>query len=154
MTRAQLILAASGGSAALLLAAWAFQHLGGLAPCAMCIWQRWPHGVAALAGPLAIVLGGALLPLAGMGAALTTAGIGIYHTGVERDWWQGPASCTSAPIEGLTPQELLAQITAAPIVQCDQVAWQMLGLSMASWNAIASLILAMIWGLAAMKSRS
>ena len=155
MTRTRMILIAAGGSAAMLIGAWAFQHLGGLAPCKMCIWQRWPHGIAALLGPTAVFAGGILalaLPLLGAAAALTTAGIGVYHTGVERDWWQGPASCTSAPIEGLTPQELLAQITAAPVVQCDQVAWAMFGLSMASWNALISLFLAAIWIAVAMKS--
>ena len=153
MTRAQLILLAAGGSAALLIGAWGFQHLGGLAPCKMCIWQRWPHGMAALAGPLALILGGTLVPLIGALAALTTGGIGVYHTGVERGWWEGPDSCTSGSIEGLTPQELLAQITAAPVVQCDQVAWEMFGLSMASWNAVLSFVLATIWALAAIKSR-
>lgn len=153
MTRAQLILIAAGGSAAMLIGAWAFQHVGGLAPCKMCVWQRWPHGAAALLGPAAIVFAGALVPLLGAVAALATAGIGVYHTGVERHWWEGPASCSSGSIEGLTPQELLAQITAAPVVQCDQVAWEMLGLSMASWNALASLFLATLWVAAAMKSR-
>ncbi|MEM0947676.1 MAG: disulfide bond formation protein B [Pseudomonadota bacterium] len=153
MTRTWLIVLGAGGSAALLLGAWGFQHIAGLAPCKMCIWQRWPHGAAMLIGPLALIFAGSLLPLMGAASALITAAIGVYHTGVERAWWEGPASCTSGSIEGLTPQELLAQITAAPVVQCDQVAWQMLGLSMASWNAVLSLTFAVFWSLAAIKSR-
>ena len=154
MTRTRLILLAAGGSAALLLGAMAFQHLGGLAPCKMCLWQRWPHGVAIAIGPLALAAGGALLPTLGMLAALTTAGIGAYHTGVERAWWAGPDSCSAASVQGLTPQELMDRIMTAPLVRCDEVAWEMLGLSMASWNMLASLILATFWLMAATKSRA
>jgi disulfide bond formation protein DsbB len=138
-----LAMLAAGGSLALLLAAWGFQYLGGLAPCAMCIWQRWPHAVAVAAGGLALAT-----PLAawlGLAGALGSAGIGGYHTGVERGWWQGPTSCSSGDIGGLSPDELLAQIMEAPLVRCDEVAWQMLGLSMASWNAVASFGLAALW---------
>ena len=137
----------------MLLGAWAFQHIGGLAPCKMCIWQRWPHGIAAALGPVALIAGGAVIPLLGMLAALATSGIGVYHTGVERGWWEGPSSCSSGSIEGLSASELMDQIMAAPLVQCDQVAWELLGVSMASWNAIISLGLAAIWLLAAIKSK-
>jgi disulfide bond formation protein DsbB len=34
---------------------------------------------------------------------------------------------------------MLKQITAAPLVRCDQVQWSFLGISMAGWNAILSL---------------
>lgn len=153
MTRRNLVILAAGGSLGLLLAAWAFQHLGGLAPCTLCIWQRWPHGAAAAIGPMALIAGGAMLPLLGMAAALTTGGIGVYHTGVERGWWEGPATCSSGSIEGLSTDQLMDRILSAPVVQCDQVAWELLGLSMASWNALASVALAAIWAVAATKSR-
>lgn len=145
-----LILIAAGGSLALLLGAFGFQYLGGLAPCAMCLWQRWPHAVAVVAGGLGLVS-----PLAawlGLGGALTAAGLGGYHTGVERGWWEGPATCSSGDIGGLSPDELLAQIMAAPLVRCDEVAWEMLGLSMASWNMVISLGLAGLWALALLRS--
>jgi len=151
LTRQRLILLAAGGSAAMLLSAWAFQYIGGLAPCTMCIWQRWPHAAAAVIGLPALAVAGPLLPLLGALAAATTGGIGIYHTGVERNWWQGPTTCTSGGVEGLSPQELMDQIMAAPLVQCDQVAWEMFGLSMASWNAVVSFGLAAIWILAMRK---
>lgn len=146
-----LAVLAAGGSLALLLAAWGFQYLGGLAPCAMCVWQRWPHALAVAAGGLALVT-----PLAawlGLGGALATAGIGGYHTGVERGWWEGPSTCSSGEIGGLSPDELLAQIMEAPLVRCDEVAWQMLGLSMASWNMVLSLGLAGLWALALLRAR-
>ena len=92
---------AAAGSAMLLMAAFVFQALG-YAPCAMCIWQRYPHGIAVAIGVLLLIGVPTLLLLtAGAAAALTTAGIGFFHTGVERGWWEGPTSCTgSVPING------------------------------------------------------
>ncbi len=148
MTRTVWIALAAGGSAALLLGAFAFQHVGGMAPCALCIWQRYPHAAAILIGVLAIALGGRLLPVLGAFAALGTAGIGVYHTGVERGWWDGPSTCTSGPVGGLSAEELMEQIMAAPLVRCDEVPWEMLGLSMASWNTVASLAFAGLWVMA------
>jgi disulfide bond formation protein DsbB len=153
VTRKRLIILASGGSALLLLAALGFQYLGGLAPCALCIWQRWPHVLAALAGPAALVVPGAALPLLGAAAMLGGAGIGAYHSGVEQGWWEGPATCGAPDIAGLTPEELLARIMEAPVVRCDEIPWEMLGLSMASWNALASLGLAAAWIMAARAMR-
>jgi len=145
MTRNLLILLAAGGSAALLLGALGFQYLGGLPPCDLCIWQRWPHLAAVAIGAAALALPGRGLPHLGALAALTTSGIGLYHTGVERGWWEGPTTCTSGPVGGLSAEQLLDQIMAAPLVRCDDVAWELLGLSMASWNALAALCLALLW---------
>lgn len=153
MTRSVLILAAAGGSLALLAGAFGFQHIGGLAPCEMCLWQRWPHAAAVLIGLIALVLPGRLLPLAGACSALATASIGVFHSGVERGWWQGPTTCTSGPVGGLSAEDLMAQIMAAPLVRCDEVPWELFGLSMASWNALASLGLAMLWLRAARADR-
>lgn len=152
MTRNILILLASAGSAALLLGALGFQYLGGLPPCDLCISQRWPHLAAVLIGALALALPGRVLPLLGGAAALTTSGLGLYHTGVERGWWEGPSTCTSGSVSGLSADQLLDQIMAAPLIRCDEVAWELLGLSMASWNAIAALGLAGLWLAAARKS--
>lgn len=153
MTRQLLILAAAGGSAALLLGALGFQYIGGLPPCDLCIWQRWPHLAAVILGGAALALPGRLLPLLGALAALTTSGVGLYHTGVERGWWEGPSTCTSGDVSGLSPEQLMEQIMAAPLVRCDEVAWELLDLSMASWNAIAALGLALIWLMAARVTR-
>lgn len=152
MTGKQLGLVAAGGSAALLLAAFVFQALG-YAPCAMCIWQRYPHAVAIGAG---VFLAFRLAPLAllavGAASAATTALIGVYHTGVERDWWQGPTSCTGSGLDlsNLTGAQLLPSASSGPsnLVMCDEVAWEFLSLSMASWNALWSAVLAGIWVLA------
>ena len=152
--RTRLIILAMAGSLAMLAGAFAFQYIGGLAPCHLCLLQRWPHAAALAIGLLALAIPGRLLPLAGAAAALTTAGIGIYHTGVERLWWAGPTSCSAGSIAGLDVKDLLdPSIVVAPVVRCDEGAWQMLGLSMASWNVVLSLGLALIWLLAARSRR-
>ena len=156
MTRQTLILLASLGSAAVLAGAFGFQYVGGLAPCHLCLQQRYPHAAAIVIGILALLLptglSGRVLPWLGALAALTTAGLGAYHSGVERHWWEGPTTCTSGSIANISAKDLLAQIQAAPVVRCDQVAWQMFGLSMASWNMLAALALVAIWLLAARRS--
>jgi disulfide bond formation protein DsbB len=136
------------GSAALLAGAFAFQYIGGLAPCHLCLLQRWPHAVAVVIGLLALSYRGPLarlLPIGGALAAAVTGGYGVYHTGVERGWFAGPDTCTGGSVAGMSTDDLLGQIMAAPMVKCDEVAWQMLGLSMASWNAILSFGLVVVW---------
>ncbi|MEE9389454.1 MAG: disulfide bond formation protein B [Paracoccaceae bacterium] len=144
MSRRSLIMVAALGSAALLLGAWGFQALG-YAPCKMCLWQRWPHAAAFVIGMLALFTLWRPLLLLGAMAALTTGAIGIYHTGVEKKWWQGPDTCTSGDISNLSTDQLMDQILGAPLVQCDVVAWQFATLSMASWNAVLSFVLVGIW---------
>ncbi len=144
--RKLLILLAALGSAGLLAGAFGFQYLGGMAPCELCLWQRWPHAAAVLIGGLALIFGGRLWALLGGAAALATAGIGVFHVGVEQKWWEGLASCTGNSIAGISTADLLNPdvIVAAP-VRCDAIAWSMMGVSMAGWNVIASLALALIW---------
>jgi disulfide bond formation protein DsbB len=117
----------------------------------MCLWQRWPHAAAVVLGAVGMALPAAGVALAGGLAAATSGAIGVYHTGVERGWWEGPTTCTSGPVGGMSAQDLMAQIMAAPLVRCDEVAWQMLGLSMASWNAVLSFALAALWVSAALR---
>ncbi len=147
MTRQKAaIAAAAGGSAALLLGALAFQYLGGLAPCQLCIWQRWPHLAAVIIGIMALTLGLRALAWLGALAALTSAGIGVFHVGVEQKWWEGLASCTAGSIQGISTADLLnPSVDVAAVVRCDAIAWQMFGLSMAGWNVVISVALALIW---------
>lgn len=152
LTRRNLILLATFGSLAMMLGAWGFQYIGEMPPCKLCYWQRYPHYAAVGIGLLALVLKGRSLPVLGMLAALTTSGIGLYHSGVERGFWPGPSSCTSSGVSGVSADDLFAQIMAAPLVRCDEVPWEMFTLSMASWNAIASFGLAVIWAMAIRKT--
>ena len=148
MTRNLMVTLSAGGSAALLAGAYVFQALG-YPPCAMCLWQRWPHVAAILIGVVALQFPGRILPLLGAIAAATTAAIGVFHSGVERDWWEGPSSCTGvSSLEGLSGADLLT-ITGPRVVMCDQVSWEFLTLSMASWNALASFGLMIGWLIAA-----
>jgi len=150
LTRPNLILLAAGGSAALLIGAYLFEYVGHLAPCKLCWWQRYPHFAAVGIGLVALMMPGRVFPLLGALAALTTAGIGIYHTGVERGFWKGPESCTGdGGLGGLSGSDLLSLDTPTGLVMCDEVPWEMLSLSMASWNAIASLAFALLWLMAA-----
>ena len=153
VTRRTLTFIAMLGSAALLAGAFAFQYIGGMAPCQLCLWQRWPHGAAVLIGLAALVTGWRGLLWLGALAALTTAGIGAFHVGVEFGWWEGLATCTAGSISGLSTADLLnpAVDIAAP-VRCDAVAWSLFGISMAGWNTIASLALASVWTAAARKT--
>jgi disulfide bond formation protein DsbB len=141
----QIGLAAGLASLLLLLTALGFQYVGGLAPCPLCIWQRWPHAAAAALGIL--VLAAPPRPLAALGTVvmLVGAGIGLYHFGIEQGWWLGPASCVAPQIGDLSPEELLERIMAAPVVRCDEIAWSLFGISMAGWNAFG---LAGLWGAA------
>ncbi|WGH78488.1 disulfide bond formation protein B [Jannaschia ovalis] len=150
MTR--LIALATMGHIGLLGGAFLFQ-LAGYAPCAMCLWQRWPHAAAIVFGVMAL---GGLAPraMAGLGAlaAATTSGLGAFHAGVEQGWWEGPSSCTgTGDLGGMTGGDLLATDIPEALVLCDDIVWQ-LGLTMAGWNAVLSAGLAGIWLLAALRA--
>lgn len=154
MPRQSLILAAAGGSAALLLGALWFQYAAGLFPCTLCIWQRWPHLAAVLLGLVALRTRGRAVPLLGLLAVLASAAIGGFHVGVEQGWWAGLESCSGPGIGGMSTATLLDPTADAPApVRCDQIAWSLLGISMAGWNVIASLGLGVLW-LAAARRRA
>jgi disulfide bond formation protein DsbB len=137
-------------SAAMLAIAHGFETFGHLPPCELCLKQRdgyWIALAVAVAGIAAIKawrsaprLFAVLLGLIFLGEA----GFAAYHAGVEWHWWPGPASCTGG--HGIVkPSDMLAILKGARItvVQCDQAAWRFLGLSMAGWNALAALGLAL-----------
>ena len=145
MNSRHLIISAATGSALLLVAALGFQYLGGLAPCQLCIWQRWPHAAAVAVGAAALIFGVPKLAWAGAFAAAASAAIALFHAGVEYKWWKGLETCSTTPLEMTSGAELLDFSTAQPIVLCDEVVWSFFGLSMAAWNGILSLVLVGIW---------
>lgn len=150
--RRRMVLAAAG-SLALLAGAYMFQALG-YAPCKMCLWQRWPHFAAVGLGLVALVRPSRIVAACGMLALLATAGVGVFHSGVERGWWQGPASCSGgSDLGGLSGADLLSTEVTDRVVMCDQVAWSFAGLSMASWNAVFSFLLALLWASALVRGR-
>lgn len=139
-----LILAAS---VLVLGTALASQYWGGLVPCELCIYQRWPYVATGALSAVAIVFlrpPGARRVVAGLCALIFLVGgaIAFYHTGVEQGWFAGPSACTGVPMEATTVEELQRQLFAAPIVRCDEVQWSLFGISLAGYNVIASLVLA------------
>ncbi len=132
------------GPTALLAGALAFQHLGGLAPCEMCRWQRWALLGALAPALLALATPGrlrrALLGLSA-GAALVTAAIALWHMGVERQWWPSPTPCAAPPTAAGGPGGFAGSLIGAPIVRCDAVPWSLAGLSMAGWNMVLTLLM-------------
>ena len=147
-------LLAASGSAALLMGAWFFQYGLGMAPCPMCLWQRWPHMVAVGLGAVLWLVPAPVLALLGALAAATSGGIGVYHTGVERGWFPGPTACSGGGnLLGQSIDDILNLDQVARVVRCDEVPWEMLGLSMASWNAAFSFVLAGMWLMALRQKR-
>jgi len=129
---------------ALLGGALFSQYVGGLYPCEMCYWQRWPHGAAILFAALsysspARSARSRNLTLAAALAIAISGIIGIYHAGVEAKIFEGFTVCTRLVTPGGSTADMLRQITHAPIVRCDQVQFRFLGISLAGWNAILSL---------------
>ena len=154
MSRNRAVLLAGLGSLGLLIGALLFQYVGDMAPCKMCYWQRYPHVGAIIIAGIILITGIGVFAVLGLLSALITAGIGGFHAGVERGWWEGPQSCTSTSIDNLSTEELLAQIMSAPMVRCDEIPWQMFGLSMAGWNMVVSICLAVLWTFAIKQQRA
>ncbi|MBV9747799.1 MAG: disulfide bond formation protein B [Acetobacteraceae bacterium] len=129
--------------AALLAGAWGFQLIGGLTPCEMCHWQRWPHYAALAVAALAFAArGNARVALVALAAVLIAASgvIGVLHAGVEYHWWNGFTACTApTSISGATAAERLDSLLRQPVVRCDTPQWTLGGVSMAGFNALFSL---------------
>lgn len=130
--------------ALLLGGAIASQYVGGLVPCEMCYWQRWPHLAAILLALAAIALRkqvgvSAFLTLLAALAIGVSGGIGVFHAGVEYHWWEGITACAAQPGGGKSGADLLAEIMAAPVIRCDVPQWTLFGLSLAGYNAILSI---------------
>ncbi len=140
--RAALLLVIAG--ALPLAIAFASQYLGGLQPCVLCIYQRYPYGVVIALGVAALAAAGRpallrpILAVAGL-AFLADAGIALFHIGVEQHWWQGTAACSNSIPAGLSLEELKKQLMEAPVVACDEAAWSLGGISMAGFNFLYAL---------------
>jgi len=141
--------------------AWYSQLVLDLAPCKLCLEQRYAYY---LDIPLALLIGfaawrGAPAWLLGTGLAvlgliaLGNAGLAAYHAGVEWGIWAGPSDCSGPILDLGKAGGLLAQLDTVKVVRCDEVQWRFLGLSFAGYNVLLSLALAGIagWGLARMR---
>ncbi len=136
-------------SVAMLGSGFAFQYLGGLAPCVLCIYQRYPYGVTIALSLTALALArrpegaGTARALIYLCAAVFAVGatIAAFHVGVEQHWWQGTPEC-GVHGGGGTLEQLEESLKHGPVVRCDRPAWSLAGISMAGYNAMVSLLLA------------
>ena len=130
---------------ALLIGALGSQYIGGLYPCEMCHWQRWPHYAAV---PLALLAyatrkntAPAMLFLSlAMMMILLSGLVGVFHSGVEYGWWEGLTRCSMPPQAG---SDFLTDIMETPVISCDRAQWELFGISLAGFNAIISVGTAM-----------
>jgi disulfide bond formation protein DsbB len=148
-------------SGAMLAIAHAFQTFGGLAPCELCLKQRTVYWVAAAIAGLAMIAvrapGGPRLRQASCWLLalvfLAGAGIATYHAGAEWKFWPGPASCSGGGTVTVAALKDLMNGGGVKMPACDKPAWVFLGISMAGWNVVASLILAALSAAAALRER-
>ncbi|MGH1480461.1 MAG: disulfide bond formation protein B [Geminicoccales bacterium] len=127
-------------AADILLVVFALQYVADLAPCRMCIWQRWPFAILIAVGLTGAFWKPRLVLVLTIPLLLVSAGLAGYHVGVEQGWIALPAGCTAGGA-ATSVEELKALLAAAP-PSCDQVGFTMLGLSLAGWNLVVSLLLA------------
>jgi disulfide bond formation protein DsbB len=156
-------LAVTAIAAATLAGAWFFQLVLDIRPCPLCLEQRYAYYLAiplgaltALAAakdaPRAVLYAGLAILLL---AALGNAWLGSYHAGVEWGFWKGPTDCTG-PVGNLgSAGNLLERLDTVKVIRCDEVQWRFLGLSLAGYNVLISLLMAAIaaWGIAKLAAR-
>jgi disulfide bond formation protein DsbB len=137
-------------SLATLLGAWYFQYVLGYLPCDLCLKERIPYYVII---PLSLIVAIAartraprpvvVLGLAVLGlVALCGAALGVYHAGVEWGLWAGPSDCTGTVWDLKSGGSLYDQLDSIRVVPCDKAAWRFLGISLAGYNALISLLMA------------
>jgi disulfide bond formation protein DsbB len=132
----------SAASAVVLGGALLSQYWGGLAPCELCLKERWPWTAAIVISFVATMTGSRrALPRVALLLGLVFAvgsGLAFYHVGVEKHWFQGPSACTASGTP-TTLEALKAQLLHQQPVRCDEPAWALFGISLAGWNLVASL---------------
>lgn len=135
-------------SAAVLGAALYSQYWGGLVPCELCVLQRWPWAAAITISIVALFVGQSRsLPWVALVLGLVflvSIGFAFYHFGVEQHWFAGPSACTPSTAPARTLEEMRRQILSAGVVRCDVPQWTLAGVSLAGWNLLASIVMALI----------
>ena len=141
-------------SLATLLGAWFFQYGLGYLPCHLCLEQRIPYYIiiplsllvalaARMSMPRRLVAAG--LALLGL-AALCGAALGTYHAGIEWGFWPGPSDCTGTLWDLKSGGTIFEQLDSVHVVPCDKAAWRFLGVSLAGYNVLISLLMAGLAG--------
>ena len=131
-------------SSFMLISAFYLEYFHGALPCDLCITQRWFHG-AIIAYSFIIILivkkiliSKKLLVLGGAILWLSSSAAGLYHFGIEMNFWTGPDGCSSNI--DFSKDTLTYLLNKSPI-KCDEVLFEIFGLSLAGWNALASLFI-------------
>ena len=145
---------------AVILTALGFEHIGRVQPCPLCLQQRWAYyaGIPAIFTALVLLGSGrpriaaVVLGIVAL-AFLANAGLGAYHAGVEWGIWAGPDTCAAAGAPLPTGGNLLQELEKTRVVRCDEAAWRFVGLSLAGWNVVASLMLSTATAKAAWAAR-
>ncbi|HEX9490070.1 MAG TPA: disulfide bond formation protein B [Stellaceae bacterium] len=144
-------------STALVGGALLFQYVGGLQPCELCLYQRWPHYIVIVLSALALAAGRrritAVVTAIAALAFLVGAGLAVYHVGVEQHWFAGPGACTGVSAAAGSIEDFRARLMAQQPVRCDEPQWALFGVSLAGWNLLASVAL-VIFCLFALRSRA
>lgn len=142
-------------SVAILAAVLVMQYGFDYRPCELCHWQRYPFVATAVLGAIAWWCGDRMPRVTGVlaGLAATTflvgAGVAAFHVGVEQKWWAGLESCGSPDGPATSIEELRRRLEGTPMVRCDEVAWSLFGISLAGYNVLVSLALAVVAAAAA-----
>ena len=128
-------------SSVMLISAFYLEYFHGALPCDLCITQRWFHG-AIMAYSFIIILiikktfiSKKFLILGGAILWLSSSSAGLYHFGIEMNFWNGPDGCSSNI--DFSKDTLTYLLNKSPI-KCDEVMFEIFGLSLAGWNALAS----------------
>ncbi len=139
----QALILSALASFGLLAGAFFFEIIVGLPPCNLCIWQRWPHAIIiAISGVGLVAFKRNWILLLIALSAISTGLIGLYHSGVERGWWSGPSGCSNQFNPDLDISMLTTSLLEMPVIKCDEIAWSLMGISMAGWNSIGGFSIA------------
>lgn len=137
---------------ATIAGAWFFQLVLDIRPCPLCLEQRYAYYLSIPLAVLVAIAAGRAAPrgvlVAGLAilalAALANAVLGSYHAGVEWKLWQGPTDCSGPVVDLGKAGSLLERLDTVKVIRCDEVQWRFLGLSLAGYNVLISLLMAAI----------
>lgn len=132
----------------MLAGAYGFEYIGGLFPCDLCWPQRYAHMAVIVFASFAFYFRKSdrvkwlRFKLLTLFSYAISAGYSGYHAGVEQKWWEGPDSCTlTTDTSEMSAEAFFEQLQGAAIIRCDEIPWEMFGISMAGYNFLISLTL-------------
>ena len=133
-------------SSLMLLSAFYLEYFQGALPCDLCITQRWFHGLIITYSLISIFIfekfiNVKIFILIFLSFTwLASAIAGLYHFGIEMNFWLGPDDCSSNI--DFSKDTLTYLLNKSPI-KCDEIMFKILGLSLAGWNALLSFLMSL-----------